>query len=88
MTSTVFGASDGWTRHTRPGSAATPRRVCADCLFAQVFAVQPRALCTHPTADLRGAAVPAARPGCEDLVVRLGPDFALHTFSPDSVRPA
>jgi hypothetical protein len=86
MRTTVLG--NGWTRHARQGEVAPRPHVCADCVFAQVFAVQPRTLCAHPAGDFRGRVVPADRPGCLDIVPRLGPDFGLHAYASPAPRRA
>jgi hypothetical protein len=51
-----------------PLRAVSDPPVCAECRFAQVFAVQDRAKCTHPTAALAGRVVPAASRPCGDFV--------------------
>ena len=42
--------------------------VCAECRYAQVFAVQDRAKCMHPTASLSGRVMPGGSRPCEDFV--------------------
>jgi hypothetical protein len=54
--------------------------VCGDCRFAQLFAVQPRAVCTHPTAAPRGGVIPAAQPACQWREIAAGETFTLHAF--------
>ena len=57
--------------------AAHERCVCAGCKYAQLFAAQPRALCAHPTAVLRGSILFAGQPACADFVAQRGVDVRL-----------
>jgi hypothetical protein len=41
--------------------------VCAECRHAQLFAVQPRAVCTCSGAALEGCLVFSGRPACDDV---------------------
>jgi hypothetical protein len=41
--------------------------VCAECRHAQLFAVQPRAVCTCRGAALEGCLVFSGRPACDDV---------------------
>ena len=41
--------------------------VCAECRYAQVFAVQDRAKCMHPTAALAGRVLPGGAQPCGDF---------------------
>lgn len=58
----------------RPPLAAVQRQlfVCAECQHAQLFTVQPRALCTRRGAALEGAAVFAGQPACPHMTPRRG----------------
>ena len=62
--------------------------VCAECKYAQLFAVQPRALCQHPTAFLAGRVLFAGQPSCADFVALRGVDVRLGAYvavtAPDS----
>jgi hypothetical protein len=51
--------------------------VCAECRHAQLFAVQPRAVCTRSGAALEGRLVFSGQPACEDLQPRRGDDRTL-----------
>jgi hypothetical protein len=46
---------------------ARAHMVCAECRYAQLFAVQPRALCTHRGAALGGRVVFSGQPACDDV---------------------
>lgn len=46
-----------------------PWSACSACTYAQLFAVQPRALCVHPTAALKGRVLYAGQPACIDAVL-------------------
>jgi hypothetical protein len=41
--------------------------VCAECRYAQLFAVQPRAVCTRRGAALEGRVVFSGQPACDDV---------------------
>jgi hypothetical protein len=60
-----------------PAAAATRRFVCAECRHAQLFAVQPRALCTCESSELAGNVLFAGQPACSSLTPRegAGPDM-------------
>jgi hypothetical protein len=67
---------------TRPQTGARPATgivtassqlfVCAECRHAQLFAVQPRALCTREGSPLAGRVLFAGQPACPLLVPRRG----------------
>lgn len=46
------------------------RFICAECRYAQLFAVQPRALCTCASSDLDGRVLFAGQPACSHLIPR------------------
>jgi hypothetical protein len=52
-------------------------RVCADCRFAQRFALQARAVCTLGSEPLRGRVRPAAQPACAAFAVRDRVDLSM-----------
>jgi hypothetical protein len=56
--------------------------VCAECRHAQLFAVQPRALCTLAGAPLEGQVLFAGQPGCLHMAPRRGADVMLAWTSP------
>ena len=56
--------------------------VCAECRHAQLFAVQPRALCTLLGAPLEGQVLFAGQPGCVHMAPRRGADVMLAWTSP------
>ena len=57
--------------------------VCAECRYAQLFAVQPRAVCTRPGAPLEGAVLFAGQPACAQLAPRKSAEPVLSWCSPD-----
>ncbi len=67
---------------TKPSARAArkPEPLCADCAYSQVYAIQPRALCTHPVSPNRGLTLSAGQPACADHVGRIGEDLTLHSF--------
>lgn len=56
--------------------------VCAECRHAQLFAVQPRAVCTLLGTPLVGRVVFAGQPGCAQLVPRRDADVILAWTAP------
>ena len=60
-----------------PTAAATRLYVCAECRYAQLFAVQPRALCTANDGACAGQVVFAGQPACSAMSPRKGVDFSL-----------
>lgn len=56
--------------------------VCAECHYAQLFAVQPRLLCTLRGAPTEGTVLFAGQPACGDMVLRGGDDAELAWCSP------
>jgi len=82
MPTTTSGAVS-MTRLVREPPAVPSRLfVCAECAHAQVFAVQPRALCTCEEAPCRGRVLFAGQPGCPQLVPRRGTDPIMAWCSP------
>jgi len=51
--------------------------VCAECHYAQLFAVQPRAVCTCRGAALEGCLVFSGQPACDRVRPRRGDDRTL-----------
>ena len=64
------------TQHAHYG-----RFVCAECKYAELFAVQPRALCSHPAAAFHGRTLFAGQPGCADFVPQRGVDVRLGLYA-------
>ncbi len=54
--------------------------VCAGCRYAQVFAVQPRAVCTRAGADQAGQILGAGQPACGRYAERPADDLELAEF--------
>ena len=51
--------------------------VCAECKYAQLFAVQPRAVCTCQSSASAGRIVFAGRPACADMSPRADTELIL-----------
>lgn len=73
-----------------PALSDRPARlfVCAECLHAQLFAVQPRLLCTLHGAPTEGEVLFAGQPACADMVLRGDGDTELAWCSPGRKRAA
>ncbi len=51
--------------------------VCAECRYADLYALEPRAICTYPLSRFWGRELFAGQPACEDLSPRDGVDLLL-----------
>ena len=51
--------------------------VCAACRYAQVFAVQPRAVCAHTSAVRAGRILCAGEAACADFAIRETNDLSM-----------
>ncbi len=62
----------GTGRIAVPGDHPPPTEsfICAECRFAQLFAVQPRVLCTCRSSELAGKVLFAGQPACLDIAPR------------------
>ena len=60
--------------------------VCAECGYAQRFAVQPRALCTRRGAPLEGAVLFAGQPACAQFAPRKSVEPVLACRTPVGER--
>ena len=80
MYSNVLKAS-GHTSQTESFESPLREPVCAGCRYSQVFAVQPRTVCVHPSAGRPGRILCAGEPGCAAFVARSGPDLSLNTVN-------
>jgi hypothetical protein len=56
--------------------------VCAECRYAQRFAVQPRALCTRRGAPLEGVVLFAGQPACAQIAPRKSVEPVLACCAP------
>jgi hypothetical protein len=70
MTTTHAQAVVRWAAVRGGRGAASRRFVCAECRHAQLFAVQPRALCTCASSELAGSVLFAGQPACSSLAPR------------------
>ena len=59
-----------------------PARQCADCRYSEIFAEQPRALCTCEGSPFAGKAVFSGQPVCAGCVPRTGEELALAWCTP------
>jgi hypothetical protein len=59
-----------------------PARECADCHFSEIYAEQPRALCTCASSPFAGKAVFSGQPVCATCVPRDGEELALAWCTP------
>jgi hypothetical protein len=83
MSATTYGPELASRQRTTTESVARSRLfVCAECSYAQLFAVQPRALCVHPEAPFHDKALFAGQVGCSEFVPSSGADGALAWCSP------
>lgn len=57
-------------------------RACADCSFAEIYAEQPRVLCTCAESPFAGKAVFSGQPACAGVVPRSGDELALAWCTP------
>lgn len=74
--------ASGEDRRQEPAGREGPRvarahMVCAECRYAQLFAVQPRAVCTRRGAALEGRVVFSGQPACDDVEPMRGDARAL-----------
>jgi hypothetical protein len=82
------------THATGPATRVVPRApvapsrlfVCGECAHAQLFAVQPRALCMCEGSPFRDKVLFAGQPGCRRLVPRRGTDPIAAWCSPGTKR--
>ena len=65
-------------RTTRSGDL----HVCAECKYAQLFAVQPRAVCTYQGSASAGKVLFAGQPACADMSPREGEELVLSMCAP------
>ena len=63
----------------RPEAVRPPLRepVCIECRYAQVFAVQPRAVCIHTSAVRAGHILCAGEAACADFATRETNDLSM-----------
>jgi hypothetical protein len=59
-----------------------PVRECADCRFSEIYAEQPRALCTCADSPFVGKALFSGQPVCSACVPRSGDELALAWCTP------
>jgi hypothetical protein len=55
------------------------RHVCEDCVHADRFALEPRAICTDALSPQAGRALYAWQPAC-DRHLPIGRDLTLHVY--------
>jgi hypothetical protein len=86
MTTTRPEVRTRWTAvsggHTAPGG----HFICAECRYAQLFAVQPRAVCTRRDAEEADLVLFAGQPACPDGAPREGTELLMAWCSPGPKR--
>jgi hypothetical protein len=68
------GGRQSEASHGQETFVARAHLVCAECRYAQLYAVQPRAVCTCPGADSEGRVVFSGQPACDGVEPRRGDD--------------
>jgi hypothetical protein len=66
------GAEHAQARHHEGTFVARAHLVCSECRHAQLYAVQPRAVCTCPGTEQEGRLVYSGQPACEHVEPRRG----------------
>ncbi len=73
--------ADADSQQLNPGLASfedtCSGRSCAECASAQLYVVQPRALCTEPESAFHGRVVFAGQPACAKMTARGSDDLSL-----------
>ena len=72
---------DAPTDVARLSSRSNKLQVCAECAYAQLFAVQPRAVCTCEGSDSRGKILFTGQPARTDMSPRAGEELVLSLYS-------
>ena len=65
----------------RTSAPPTKLHVCAECRYALLFAVQPRALCTCQDAAAAGKILFAGQPACADMSLPGDEELVLSAFA-------
>ena len=75
----LFGGSGRGARtgHGQGTFVARAHLVCSECRHAQLYAVQPRAVCTCPGAEREGEVVYSGQPACDRVESRRGDERTL-----------
>jgi hypothetical protein len=75
---------------SRPEAVRPPLRepVCAECRYAQVFAVQPRAVCMHTSAMRAGRTLCAGEAACADFAMRETNDLSMSAVAASGRAPS
>jgi hypothetical protein len=66
------GADHIEAEHGEGTFVARAHLVCSECRYAQLYAVQPRAVCTCPGAEQEDRLVFSGQPACEHVEPRRG----------------
>lgn len=83
MTPRMRASQSGARTTSAAGSALSTRLfVCAECSHAQLFAVQPRVVCTRVGAPLEGQVLFAGQSGCAQMAPRRDGDVMLAWTTP------
>jgi len=68
----LFGGGGPPAKHGEETHVARAHLVCSECRHAQLYAVQPRAVCTCPGAEQEGVLVFSGQPACDHVEPRRG----------------
>jgi len=73
----------------RPSPRSHALHVCGECRYAQLFAVQPRAVCTRDGSASKGMVLFAGQPACADMSPRAGEELVLSRCAsgPEKMHP-
>lgn len=63
-------------------TARRPARECADCRYSEIYAEQPRVLCTCADSPFTGKAVFSGQPICSAATPRSGDELSLAWCTP------
>jgi hypothetical protein len=65
-----------------PPRYVRPARECADCRYSEIYAEQPRAVCTCEASQFSGRVLFSGQPVCAACVQRSGDELALAWCTP------
>jgi hypothetical protein len=70
----------------RPSRRSSSLHVCAECKYAQLYAVQPRAVCTCQGSASAGKNLFAGQPACADMSPRGDGELVLAIYGLNRMR--
>ena len=68
------------TQDRTSGVEAAAQYVCAECRYADLYALEPRLICTHPLSRHRGRELFAGQPACDDVSPGNGVNLVLAAY--------